>query len=99
MVTVIRSGAIAPGKTLDVLTFAHQIKKLLKEKHGVTVELLVPVGGNPNRIGFKSHYENMGEWEALSAKMLADSEYMAAITSNGPNFVAGSINDDIWRSL
>ena len=54
MVTVVRTGAIAPGKTAEALTFAHQISKLIKEKHGVTIELLVPVGGNPGRIAFKS---------------------------------------------
>ena len=37
MVTVIRSGAIAPGKTADALAFAHQMKKLIKEKYGIAI--------------------------------------------------------------
>jgi hypothetical protein len=99
MVTVIRSGAIAPGKTGDAIAFAHQIKKLIKEKYGVTIELLVPVGGNPGRIAFRTNYEGLGEWEALSAKLLADAEYLGALASNAAVFLPGSVNDDIWRSL
>ena len=99
MVTVIRSGAIAPGKTAEALAFAHQIKKLIKDKFGIPAELLLPVGGNPSRIGFKSNYENLGEWEAFATKALADADYMAAITNNGAIFLPGSVNDDIWRSI
>jgi hypothetical protein len=40
MVTVFRSGAIAPGKTGEALAFAHQIKKLINEKYGITIELV-----------------------------------------------------------
>jgi hypothetical protein len=99
MVTVFRSGAIAPGKTGEALAFAHQIKKLINEKYGITIELLVPVGGNPGRIAFKSNYEGLGEWETLSAKLWADAEYMAAIASNSATFLPGSVNDDIWRTI
>lgn len=99
MVTVTRSGAIAPGKNAEALAFAHQMKKLIKEKFGVTVELLVPVGGNPARIAFRSNYGGLGEWETLSAKLLADAEYQAAIASNSSVFLPGSVNDNIWRAL
>ena len=99
MDTVIRSGAIAPGKTGDAIAFAHQITKLVKEKYGVAIEVLLPVGGNPARIAFKSNYEGLGEWETLSAKLLADAEYMGAIASNSATFLPVSVNDDIWRSL
>jgi hypothetical protein len=99
MVTVIRTGAIAPGKTADALAFAHQITKLIKEKHGVPIELLVPVGGNPGRIAFKSNYQGLGEWETISAKLLADADYLAAIASNAAIFLPGSIHDEIWRTL
>ena len=47
MISIMRTAAIAPGKTGDAIAFAHQIAKHLKEKYGVTVELLMPVGGNP----------------------------------------------------
>ncbi len=99
MVTVIRTGTIAPGKTGEALAFAHQISKLIKEKHGVAIELLVPVGGNPGRIGFRSNYAGLGEWETLSAKLLADTECLAVIAANSAVFLPGSVSDDIWRTL
>jgi len=82
MVTVVRTGAIAPGKTAEALTFAHQISKLIKEKHGVTIELLVPVAGiRPNcfqielpRPGRMGRLSRQSSWPTLIT--------VAAITSN-----------------
>ena len=36
------------------MSFAHKIKKHAKEKHGFEVNLIMPIGGNPNRIAFVS---------------------------------------------
>jgi hypothetical protein len=99
MVTVIRSAVIVPGKTGEALAFAHQIAKLITDKHGVKIDLLLPVGGNPSRIAWKSHYEGLGEWEAFGNKLLADAEYIAALATTSSIFVPGSLNDDIWRSI
>jgi len=99
MVTVTRSGSIAQGKTADALAFASLITKLIKDKHGITIQWLVPVGGNPNRIAFTSNYESLAAWETLSSKLWADADYMAAVTANASVFLPGSIHDDIWRTL
>jgi hypothetical protein len=99
MITVMRTGAIAPGKTGEALAFAHQIAKYMHEKYGATIHLLVPVGGNPGRLGFRSEFANLAEWEARSAKLLADAEYMELLAKNAAFFLPGSVNDDIWRSI
>jgi len=48
---------------------------------------------------FQIELPSLGEWETLSAKLLADADYLAAITSNSAVFLPGSINDEIWRTL
>jgi L-ascorbate metabolism protein UlaG (beta-lactamase superfamily) len=99
VITFIRSASIAPGKTGDEIAFANQIGKHIKENYGTTVELLVPVGGNPNRIAWHAHYESLAQLEALAAKLLADTEYMGIIAKNSATFLPGSVHDEIWRTI
>lgn len=99
MITFTRSASIAPGKTGEAITFAHQMAKLIKEKYGTTLELLVPIGGNPNRIAWYARYESLAQWEALANKLIADTEYMGAIAKNSATFLPGSVYDEIWRTL
>jgi hypothetical protein len=94
-----RTAAIAPGKWDDALAFANQIAKYVKEKYGRTVEVLMPVGGDPARIAWLSNYESLAQFEAATAKLLADPDYMGMVAKNIAAFLPGSINDDIWRTI
>jgi hypothetical protein len=99
MITFIRSAVVAPGKVNEALAFAHQVAKLITEKHGVAIELNVPVGGNPSRIAWLAHYENLAQYETVSAKLLTDKDYLGAIATTGGVFVPGSLHDEIWRKI
>jgi L-ascorbate metabolism protein UlaG (beta-lactamase superfamily) len=99
MIAFIRSASIAPGKTGEAIAFANQIAKLIKEKYGTTLELLVPIGGNPNRIAWHARYESLAQWETLAAKLIADTDYMGVIAKNSATFLPGSVHDEIWRVL
>jgi hypothetical protein len=99
MVTIMRTLGIAPGKTGEAIAFANQIVKDIKEKYGATAELLMPIGGNPARIAFRINYENMAQWEALTAKFMADADLQGTIAKNSGNFLPGSANDEIWRTI
>jgi hypothetical protein len=67
-----RSASIAPGKIGEAIAFAREVAKHIKERHGVTLELLMPVGGNPSRISWHASYAGLAEWEALASKILSD---------------------------
>jgi hypothetical protein len=99
MITIIRSAAIAPGKTGDAIAFAKTIAKYIEEKYGKKLQLLMPIGGNPYRIAWLGHYENLAEWETLTTRATTDAEYMALIVNNAPTFLPGSVHDEIWRSF
>jgi hypothetical protein len=99
MITFIRSASIAPGKTGDAIALANQIGKHITENYGITIELLMPVGGNPNRIAWHARYETLAQVEALGAKLLADTEYMGIIAKNSATFLPGSVHDEIWRTI
>jgi len=59
MITFVRSALIAPGKTGDAIAFANQVAKHIKDKHGTALEMLMPIGGNPNRIAWHARYESL----------------------------------------
>lgn len=99
MITMIRSAAIAPGKTGDAITFAHTIAKHIHDKYGLKLTVVMPIGGNPNRIAWTATYESLAEWETLTAKLMADADYAKAVAANAPTFIAGSVHDDFWRSI
>ena len=99
MISMTRSAAIAPGKTREALTFAHAIAKMIHETYGVKLELQMPIGGNPNRIAWHARYESIADWDALGTKLIGDADYAAAVAANSATFIAGSVHDDIWRSI
>jgi hypothetical protein len=67
MISFTRSASIAPGKTREAMAFAVQIAKLVKDKYGITIEIRLPVGGNPNRIAWHARYESLAEWDISQA--------------------------------
>jgi len=99
MITITRTVSIAPAKTPNAVAFARQMAKYLREKHGATLEVLMPVGGNPLRIAWRGQYESLAQWESLTAKMLGDKEYFELVATQGDTFLPGSVHDDIWRSI
>lgn len=99
MINFTRTALIAPGKTGDAIGFANQIAKYIKDKYGTTIELLIPIGGNPNRIAWSARYQSLSEWEVLSAKLITDTEYMGMIVKNSSTFLPGSLHDEFWRTL
>jgi hypothetical protein len=94
-----RIATIAPGKTASALSYARDVAEYVKSKTGTKVVIGVPIGGQPNRIGWFVDYENLAKLEEDQTKLLQDSEYLAIAAKGGENFVAGSPHDEIWRIL
>ena len=99
MIIFARSANIASGKIGSAIAFAHEIASYAKDKHGLDLEVLMPIGGNPNRIAWTSRYESLADFEVMSAKLLSDNDYMTLVSNNADNFIAGSIRDNIWRKM
>ena len=99
MISFYRSAGIAPGKNASAVLFAREMVAYLKDKMGIDVQIAVPVGGNPNRLGFAVRYENLGALEATQVKLASDPKYMELTVKGAENFVAGSFHDEIWRGL
>jgi hypothetical protein len=72
MIAFVRTAHIKPGKTGDTMKFAHAMGAFIKGSYGVEVELLRPIGGNPQRLAWSSRYADLAAMEAFNNKLLAD---------------------------
>jgi hypothetical protein len=79
MIFFSRTASIAPGKASDAIAFGHLIAKYIKETYGTTLEVLVPIGGDPNRIAWHARYDSIAEWDAVTSKLLTDKLYVEHI--------------------
>jgi len=95
MITFIRTISIAPGKTRKAMAFGHDIARYIKEKHGTTIEVLMPMGGNPSRIAWFARFDGLAQLETLTGKLLAEGQYMELVEKNADTFLAGSLHDEI----
>lgn len=99
MITVTRTASIAPGKTGEAVAFGHHVAKYFKDKYATPLEVMLPIGGNPARIAWFARYDSLAQWETLTAKMLADKEYMELVSKHAATFLPGSVHDHIWRTI
>jgi hypothetical protein len=99
MIAFYRSASIATGKWTNAMAFAKEITAYIKDTTGVDVSVAVPVGGNPMRVGWAARYENLGAFEATMGKLMADPKYVELAAKGGDNFIAGSVHDEIWRTI
>lgn len=99
MIAFNRVASVAPGKTGATITFAHEIAAYMKDAYGVKLEVLLPVGGNPQRIAWTTRYKNLAAMDDINARILADAKYWELVNKASANFLPGSINDSIWRVI
>jgi hypothetical protein len=99
MIRLVRTASIAPGKLGDALAFAKQVSEYIGKQFGVRLEILMPVGGNPNRVAWRAEYASLAAMEEMQTKMLADPKYLELVGKGASNFIAGSVNDSIWRTM
>ena len=99
MIRFIRVASIAPGKITEALAFAHEVAASFEKHTGMKLQIMVPVGGNPQRIAWRAEYENLGALENVQAKLLTDAKYQELIARGSGYFIAGSLFDSIWRTI
>jgi hypothetical protein len=99
MIRFVRSASIAPGKLGDTLAFAKQIVDHIGKNFGIKLEVMLPIGGNPNRIAWRTEYANLAAFEDFMTRSSADPKYAELVKSGSMNFIAGSVNDAIWRTI
>ncbi len=99
MITFNRVASITPGKTAAAIAFGKEIAAHMKNTYHVELEMLVPVGGNPQRLAWSARYADLAALDAVNGKILGDKKYWEILNKNSDLFLAGSIHDSIWRTV
>ncbi len=99
MLTFVRTASTAPGKTIEAVKFAHQAAQMIEKLTGAKFSVSVPAAGNPMRIAWIGTLADMTELETVWKKLMSDGEYVNLVESNSPNFLPGSVHDEIWTSV
>ena len=99
MIVFTRSAAIAPGKNSGAMAFAKQIAAHIKTLNGVDLEIRIPIGGMPNRVQWAATYETLGTLEKSIEKFSADAQYAQIVAAGAENFIAGTFEDSIWKTV
>lgn len=99
MIYFSRTANIAGGKAKGALAIAYEVANYVKDEHGLELEILMPIGGNPNQITWVSRYNSLADYETMSTSLLGDEGYLAMVVKSADYFIAGSIRDAIWRSM
>lgn len=99
MIRFVRTASIGPGKFAEALAFAREIAEYMSKTYSVKLEVMMPIGGNPQRIAWRAEYASLGVFEELSSKIVADKKYWDIVSKGTTYFIAGTLNDNIWRTV
>lgn len=97
MITFTRTGLIAPGKAAAVAAFNQKVIDFYRTQYDQKVEVLRPIGGNPNRIAWVLRYPDLAALDSLLIRSQADPKHLELLASGADLFIPGSIHDEIWR--
>ena len=99
IITFVWTAGIAPGKTSSAMKFAHEISAYMHTTFGVDIDVLRPIGGNPQCVAWSVQYQDLAALDSISQKSFADKHYWELVNKARDNFMAGSMRDSIWQSM
>ena len=99
MITFNRIAAIQAGKSGPAMVWAQEVCAYAKDAYGVSVEMAVPVCGNPSRIAWTVRYDSLAAMEATQDRMLQDDRYQQIVAKGGEWLISGATRDSLWKSL
>jgi hypothetical protein len=99
MIAIQRTACVIPGRMPSAIGFAQEISAYIKSAHGVELEVLLPIGGNPTRVAWVSRFKDLAAYDAYAQKLLADKEFSTRVSKASDNFVPGSFDDALWRTV
>jgi hypothetical protein len=88
-----------PGKLGEAMAWAKETGGIVKRVTGRDSTLCTSFGGVLGALAWITEYDDVGQLEDAAKKLLADREYVAAISKAAGLFVPGSGHDQIWRHV
>jgi len=98
MIRTRRTAAVA-GLLPDALAFAKKIADYIEANHKVKITVAVPVAGKLARVAWIAEHRDLAEYEARMNALATDTKYLDLVRSGISNWVPGSVEDEIWRTV
>ena len=98
MITLIREVCAMPGRTAAARAWAQEITAYLKDAHHLDLEVVLPLGGNPQRVAWCGRYKDFAAYESAMRKMLGDKRFSELNEKTAQLWVPGSMQDHVWVS-
>jgi hypothetical protein len=99
MIVFVRTMVAMPGKTMELIAFAKEIAKVVKQANGVEVSVSTSIGGAAGAVAWTSMAESLAELEKGTATLMANAEYQSMLKKAEGLVVPGSTHDQLWRRL
>ena len=99
MIATTRAASIAPGKSTSALAYIREMAGYMKSTYGVDYEVLIPIGGNPNRVAMSTRHQDLGAFDAVSSKVRSDKQYTQLIEKGSENYIAGPFESPFGASF
>ena len=99
MITAIRTANAIPGKIGEAVIWGKELAKIAERVTGTKVTSFISFGGAAGGMAWTWQFDNAGQVEDALSKLMADREYLTAITKAESLIVPGSIQDQMWRQV
>jgi hypothetical protein len=99
MITYIRTAVALSGKSLEFAAFAKEMAEIINRVTGTKPVVATAFGGNANEIAWISQGDSLAQMEEVSAKLVADADYRAALKKAEHLAVPGMTRDHVWRHI
>jgi len=99
MITFVRTAIAAPGKLGEALVWGKEIAGIVKRATGNDMAVANPFGGAVTEVAWIAQWESVAKADEALSKLMADREYVTALTKAANLLVAGSARDHIWKHV
>jgi hypothetical protein len=99
VITFHRTVCTTPGTFPAAIANAKEVCALAKDVTGVDVSLSTQVGGSVGYLRWSATYDNLAGLENALTKLLASPKYWELVNKGAANIVAGTAQDEIWRTV
>jgi len=99
MITFVRTAVAAPGRLGEALMWGKEITAIVKRVTGKDMAVANPFGGAVTEVAWIAQWDSVAQADEALSKLMADREYVTALTKAANLLVAGSARDRIWKHV
>jgi hypothetical protein len=99
MITFIRTAQAIPGKAGDAIAWGKEIAAIVNRVTGKEMVVSVALGGLTSELAWIAQFDTAAQIEEALTKLMADSDYINALTKVHHLFVPGTGRDHFYKQV